>query len=74
MKVIIVEKYFSYMNRKKEGQDRELLQEMIRFAKTYAAGIQENHRTRFVDIAIVRWNTVLVELLLENGFQAGRKN
>jgi len=60
--------FFLYESQER-GQDRELLQEMIRFAKTYAAGIEKNHKTRFVDIASARWNTVLVDLLLEKGFK-----
>ena len=50
------------------GQDRELLQAMIRFAKTYAAGIKENRRTRFVSIPVAKWNEKLAGMLLESGF------
>ncbi len=60
---------FFLFESQERGQDVELLREMIRFAKTHGAGIRENRRTRFVNIPIARWNTVLADLLLEAGFR-----
>ena len=51
------------------AQDTELLAAMIRFAKTQGAAVAENRRTRFVNIAVPEWNTVLTDMLLQGGFQ-----
>jgi len=60
---------FFLFESQERGRDPELILEMIRFAKTYAVGIRDNRRTRFVNIPVARWNTVLGDLLLESGFK-----
>lgn len=50
------------------GEERELILEMIRFAKTYGSGVKEDRRTKYVNLYIPEWNKVLIELVKESGF------
>ncbi|MGF7146275.1 putative N-acetyltransferase YhbS [Anaerotaenia torta] len=59
---------FFLFDSKERGEDRELLAEMIRFAKTYAAGIKEDRLTRYVNLCVPEWNKVLKEMVLQAGF------
>jgi predicted N-acetyltransferase YhbS len=58
------------------GQDPELLKDMIHFARTYAAGIGENRRTRHATVHVPKWNAVLADILLQSGFkkEAGKES
>lgn len=60
---------FFLFDSKERGEDRELLTEMIKFAKTYVTGLKEDGRTRFVKIFIPKWNHVLKEIVLQSGFK-----
>lgn len=62
---------FFLFDSKKHGEDRELLKEMIKFAKTYAAGIKEDRRTWYVNLFVPEWNAVLKEMILKEGFYKG---
>lgn len=59
---------FFLFDSKERGEDRELLKEMIRFAKTHASRVEADGRTKALDLYIPAWNTVLKELILESGF------
>ncbi len=59
---------FFLFDSKERGEDRELLRDMIKFAKTYAAQIKEDRRTRSVNLYVPDWNTVLKEMVLQSGF------
>lgn len=59
---------FFLFDSKERGEDRELLKEMIRFAKTHASRVEADGRTKVLDLYIPAWNTVLKELILESGF------
>lgn len=60
---------FFLFDTQSRGQDRSLIKDMIRFAKTYAAGIKENRRTRHACVYVPQWNTVLAEMLLASNFK-----
>lgn len=60
---------FFLFDSKERGEDRELLKEMIRFAKTHASRVEADGRTKALDLYIPAWNTVLKELALESGFR-----
>ncbi len=60
---------FFLFDTQKRATDRELLREMIRYAKTNVSGIKEDGITRQLDIFVPEWNTVLKEMLLESGFE-----
>lgn len=62
---------FFLFDTKERGNEKELLSEMIKFAKTHCEGIKEDRRTRFVNLTIPEWNTTLKEMALEKGFQKG---
>lgn len=59
---------FFLFDSKKRGEDRELLREMIRFAKTHAAETKEDLRTKILNLYIPAWNTTLKEMVLQSGF------
>lgn len=62
---------FFYFDSKERAQEEPLLLDMMRFAKTNAAGIQEDRRTVFVNLVIPKWNEVLRRLAVEHGFIKG---
>lgn len=62
---------FFLFDSRKRGEDRELLSDMIKFAKTYAAGIKEDGRTRHVSLFVPQWNGVLKDMVLKSGFKEG---
>lgn len=43
---------FFFFDSPQRAEDAELVQEMIRFAKTYGAGVKSDGRTRYVDLHI----------------------
>lgn len=49
-------------------QDRELLADMIQFAKTTMSGVKEDRITRFISVAAPKWNITLMEMLEQAGF------
>lgn len=60
---------FFLFDSKERGEDRLLLQEMIKFAKTHGAAIKEDRRTRYVNLWIPQWNITLRDMALQSGFQ-----
>lgn len=60
---------FFLFDSKERGEDRELLGEMIRFAKTHASRVEADRRTRSLDLFVPEWNTVLKEMVLQSGFR-----
>ncbi len=65
---------FFLFDSKERGQDRELLKDMIKFAKTHAAAVKNDKRTKYVNLFIPEWNTVLKEMVLQSGFKKGDWN
>lgn len=59
---------FFLFDSKKRGEDKPLIMDMIKFAKTYCAAIKEDRRTRYVNICIPQWHTTLRDMVLESGF------
>lgn len=59
---------FFLFDSKERGSDIELLQDMVKFAKTNSAGLKEDKRTRFVNLFIPSWNECLRKYALEHGF------
>ena len=59
---------FFLFDSQERGEERELLIEMIRFAKTNVSGIKEDRRTKYIDLYVPEWNITLKELLNEKGF------
>lgn len=60
--------FFLFRN-KEFAQDKELLKDMIHFAKTTMSCVEdENSIKRFVRILIPEWNIALIDLILEGGF------
>lgn len=59
---------FFLFNSKERAQDKALIAEMIRHAKTYGAGIEQNRKTRTAKIYVPDWNNALAEMLQLNGF------
>lgn len=54
---------------KKFAEDKELLKDMIHFAKTTMSCVEDkNHIQCFARIFIPEWNVILLELILEEGF------
>lgn len=59
---------FFLFDTKERGEDRELLKEMIKFAKTHLAKVKEDHRTKSLNLFIPEWNISLKEMVLQSGF------
>ncbi len=62
------EEVFFLFDSKERGQEKELLQDMIKFAKTYSAGLKEDSRTYKVNLFIPDWNQTLTDMASESGF------
>lgn len=60
---------FFLFDKKERSEDEELLKIMVRFAKTYGAGLKEDGRTRYTNLFIPTWNTKLIEYATEHGFK-----
>ncbi len=60
---------FFLFDSKERGEDRELLAEMIKFAKTHANSVKEDRRTKSLNLYVPTWNSVLKEMVLQSGFQ-----
>ncbi|WP_052078821.1 GNAT family N-acetyltransferase [Spirochaeta lutea] len=59
---------FFFFDSPQRAEDAELVQEMIRFAKTYGAGVKSDGRTRYVDLHIPPWNWTLADMANSTGF------
>lgn len=62
--------YFLFDNRER-AEDIELLADMIKFSKTFAAGLKEDGRTRTLNLFVPEWHDTLKKVALEHGFCAG---
>lgn len=60
---------FFLFDTKERGGDKELLKDMIKFAKTHASAIKEDRRTKYLNLYVPVWNTVLKEMVMEAGFK-----
>lgn len=60
---------FFLFDSKERAEDKDLLREMIRHAKTYGAGLEEDRKTKLASLYIPTWNTVLLEMAKEAGFK-----
>ncbi len=59
---------FFLFDSKARGEDRELLKDMIKFAKTHASAVKEDRRTKFLNLYVPAWNTTLKEMVQQSGF------
>ncbi len=59
---------FFLFDSKERGEDKELLREMIKYAKTHVAAVKDDRRTKSLNLYIPDWNTVLKEMALQSGF------
>lgn len=59
---------FFLFDSKERGEDIGLLREMIKFAKKYVTDVKEDRRTRYLNLYVPTWNTVLKDLVLQSGF------
>ncbi len=62
---------FLLFDSRERAEDIELLEDMIKFSKTYAAGLKEDSRTKTVSIFIPEWHNTLKKVALEHGFNLG---
>lgn len=62
---------FFLVDKKERYEDNELLEIMLKFAKTYGAGLKEDGRTRIVNLFIPSWNKKLAKFAEEHGLTAG---
>lgn len=60
---------FFLFDSKTRAQEKVLLKEMIRFAKTHGTAIKADRKTRYVSVYAPRWNKVLIEMLNEAKFK-----
>ena len=61
---------FFLFDSKERGSDVELLQDMVKFAKTNSSGLKDDRRTRWVNLFIPDWNDTLKEYVLKHGFSS----
>lgn len=59
---------FFLFDSQERGEEKELLIEMIKFAKTYVSGIKEDRRTKYINLYVPEWNKTLIELVKKSGF------
>lgn len=62
---------FFLFDSKERGQEPELLQDMIKFAKTYGAGLKAGSKTYEVNLFIPEWNKTLMKMAGNSGFKKG---
>ncbi len=60
---------FFLFDTKERGGDKELLKDMIKYAKTHASAVKEDRRTKSLNLYVPIWNTVLKDMVLKSGFQ-----
>ena len=61
---------FFLFREKTFAQDKELLKDMIHFAKTTMSCVEDKNKIkRFVRVLIPEWNSTLSDLILEEGFK-----
>ncbi len=58
---------FFLFDSKKRAEDKELLRDMIKFAKTHATGLKEDGRTKTLNLYVPAWNNTLKEMVLQSG-------
>ena len=61
------EAFFLFDSRER-GEDRDLLGEMIKSAKTHLTKVKEDRRTKFLNLYVPTWNTTLKEMVMQSGF------
>lgn len=59
---------FFLFDSKENAQNTELLEHMIFFAQTGMSQVEQNGSTRFVQLRVPDWNTVLEDIVLKHGF------
>ena len=59
--------FFLY-DKQERAEDLDLMEMMMKFAKTYVAGLKEDGRTRFTHLFIPDWNQTLKDYALKHGF------
>lgn len=59
---------FFLFDSKERGEERELLGEMIKFAKTHLTKVEEDRRTKSLNLYVPTWNTTLKEMVMQSGF------
>lgn len=62
---------FFLFDTRERAEDLELLEDMVKFSKTYASGLKEDNRTRTLDIFVPEWHDTLKKYLLSHGFSVG---
>lgn len=65
---------FFLFDSRERGNDKELLYEMVKFAKTHCSSVSDDRIKHSLNFFVAEWNTTLQEVLLETGFtQSERK-
>lgn len=59
---------FFLFDSKERAKDMDLIPDMVKFAKTIASGLEEDKRTRSVNLFIPTWHESLKKYVLEHGF------
>lgn len=59
---------FFLFDSKERAEDKELLKDMIKFAKTHNFAIKEDRRTHVVNLFVPEWNVTLKEMMKDAGF------
>jgi len=54
---------FFLFDSKVRGEEKELLKEMINFAKTHASKVKEDRKTKSLNLFVPEWNTVLSDMM-----------
>lgn len=62
---------FFLFDERERAEDIELIEDMIKFSKTYAAGLKEDRRTQTAAIFVPGWHDTLRECVLAHGFHKG---
>lgn len=61
---------FFLFDKKEWAEDRNLIADMVKYAKTYAAGLKEDGRTRWLNLMVPEWHDTLKEYVVKHGFTA----
>ncbi len=62
---------FFLFDTRERAEDIELLEDMIKFSKTYASGLKEDKRTKTVSIFVPDWHDTLKNCVIKHGFKLG---
>ena len=60
---------FFLFDSKERGEDKELLHEMVKFAKTHCSAVGDKRIKRSLRLYVPEWNTNLRDILLNTGFK-----